>query len=427
MNDRPRVLVIAEAANPEWVSVPLIGWSLARALAAVADVHIVTQIRNREAMLRAGLVEHRDFTALDTESLAAPLWRVAETLRLGEGKGWTTVQAISALAYPYFEHLLWKAFANRLKDGEFDIVHRITPLTPTVSSPVARKCARIGVPFVLGPLNGGVRWPKEFTSERLRERELLSYVRNIYKLFPGHHRTLANASAILVGSRSTESDIPQRFREKCVYIPENAIDPDRFSLRARTAQTPMRACFIGRMVPYKGPDMLIEAAEPLLKAGGLKLDLIGDGPMLADLRQLAERRGVADDVRFHGWMNHADIQEIAAECSIFAFPSIREFGGGAVLEAMALGLAPIVVDYAGPSELVNESNGIKVPLGDRSEVVAGFASALELLVGNPSRVHALGTSAREHVERYFTWQRKAGQVAQVYEWVLGRAPKPKPF
>ena len=52
-----RALLIAEAANPEFTSVPLVGWSHARAIAETCDALLVTQVRNREAILRTGLRE----------------------------------------------------------------------------------------------------------------------------------------------------------------------------------------------------------------------------------------------------------------------------------------------------------------------------------------------------------------------------------
>jgi hypothetical protein len=58
-----RALLIAEACNPEWVSVPLEGWSHSRAIASIVDAHLVTQVRNRDAIQRAGLTEGNEFTA----------------------------------------------------------------------------------------------------------------------------------------------------------------------------------------------------------------------------------------------------------------------------------------------------------------------------------------------------------------------------
>lgn len=425
---RRRVLVIAEAANPEWVSVPLVGWSIATALRAHHDVHIVTQIRNREAFLRAGLIEGTDFTAIDSEAVARPIWKLAEVLRMGKGKGWTMVTALSSkLAYPYFERKLWQAFGPRIQAGEFDIVHRVTPLTPTANSLIAPRCRKAGVPFVMGPLNGGVPWPKGFDAERRREREWLSYVRGLYRLSPSRSRMIRAASAIIAGSRHTASEFATA-RDRLTLIPENGIDPARFSLRAAQPGTlPLRCAFLGRLVPYKGPDMLIEAAEPFLRDGTMLLDILGDGPLMPTLREMIDAKGLAHAVTLHGWIDHKDVQSLLSQSQILTFPSVREFGGGVVLEAMALGVVPMIADYAGPGELVTRDTGIKVPMGTRDDVIAGFRAALSRLIVAPETIPALADAALRRVEDDFTWDRKARQIGAVYEWVLGpKGPIPHP-
>jgi glycosyltransferase involved in cell wall biosynthesis len=426
MTSKPRVLVIAEAANPEWVSVPLVGWSLATALRDVADVHIVTQIRNRDAFVRAGLTEGADFTAIDSEAFARPMWALAEKLRMGEGKGWTTLQAINALTYPYFEHLVWRQFGADIRAGAFDIVHRVTPLSPTSNSLLSLRCAKAGVPFVMGPLNGGVPWPKEFDAERRREKEWLSYVRSAYKLLPGRRSTLKGAAAIIAGSAHTASELPVWAREKTVYIPENAIDPQRFNRVANPDSGKLRACFVGRLVPYKGADMLLEAAGPLINDGRMHLDIIGDGPMMETLR--AQAAPLGEGVTLHGWMAHEAVQDVLAQSHVLAFPSIREFGGGVVLEAMALGVVPLIVDYAGPGELVQQDTGVKVPCGSRAAIVAVFRDELEHMADDPTVLAPMAKAAHARVLEAFTWNKKAEQVAQVYDWCLGRRPdKPAPI
>jgi glycosyltransferase involved in cell wall biosynthesis len=425
-----RVLAINESANPELVSVPLVGWSTGKAVSEKVDLHVLIGERNRDPFLRAGLVEGKDFTAIKNEAVARPLWKFSNMIRMGKGKGWTTAQAISAISYAWFEKLVWSEFGAQIRAGEYDLVHRITPLTPTKSSSLAPKCAAAGVPFVMGPLNGGVPWPKGFDAERRREREWLSYVRGAYKLLPGRRATLKASSAILVGSRFTESEIPDQHRDRCIYIPENAIDPERFNLSSSpgTHNGPLRICFIGRMVPYKGPDMLIEAALPLLKKGHAVIEMVGDGPLMSYLRDFVEREGITEAVTFHGWLAHQEVQNVLAKSDLLGFPSIREFGGGVVLEAMALGVPPLVVDYAGPGELVQSRWGYKVPIGSRKEIVKGFASELDRISRSKSELARIGQAARARVAEKFTWERKASQIVDVYDWVLGKTPvRPDPF
>ncbi len=109
-----KALILAESCNPEWESVPLVGWSHYHALSQLVDTHLVTRTRNLPELLRAGLVEGRDFTVIDTEALFAPMAKFVEMIA-GPNKGWAMLQALSLPSYFAFEHIAWKRFAKRIE------------------------------------------------------------------------------------------------------------------------------------------------------------------------------------------------------------------------------------------------------------------------------------------------------------------------
>ena len=422
---RPRVLLLAESANPKLTSVALIGWSFSRALAKVADVHLASEIRNKPDLEAAGL-GGMEFTPINNRRWQGMAWHVAKVLRGGTTLGWSTYSALATLAYPAFEGLVWKAFGERLRRGEFDVVHRIVPNSPITPSRIAGRCAKAGVPFVLGPINGGVPWPKEFAHLQHAEREWLGSFRNAYKLMPGFKSTRRNAAALLIGARFAWEEMPACYRDKCIFLPENAIDAERFPRRDRPPFVePLRVAFVGRLVPLKGVDMLIEAAAPLALAGRLELDVIGDGPEMPKLRELATKLEIASRVQFPGWVAHEQLADRLHRSHVFGFPSVREFGGGVVLEAMAQGLVPVLLDYAGPAELVPPGTGFRIPMGPRADIIKGMDQCFQKLLAAPGEIPEIVRRAEQHVFDNFTWDAKARQMLEVYAWASGQR-KDKP-
>lgn len=418
---RLRVLLIAEAANPQRASVPLVGWSSSQAIARRCDAHLVTHVRNRDDILAAGLREGVDFTAIDSDRVAGPMYKLAMKMCGGFGKGWTIVTAMKSLAYLYFERLLWRRFGQAIQSGAYDVVHRLTPLSPTAASPIAKRCARANVPFVVGPLNGGLPWPAEYNDAQRREREWLTKLRGAHKLMPGYRATRQHASAIIVASKATWSQVPAAYQHKCVYIPENGIDPDGFAVTGERPSTPpLRIAYIGRLTPYKNPDVVIAAAAPLLRSGRAQLDIVGDGPMMNALRQQVQDAQLGESVRFHGLLPHAGVWCTLARSHVMAFPSIREFGGGVALEAMWAGATPIVVDYGGPGELVSHDAGYKLPMCGKPKLTELLTQTLTRIADRPDDLAARRSAGIERVRRWLTWNRKAEQIEQVYRWVLGQ-------
>ena len=106
-----------------------------------------------------------------------------------------------------------------------------------------------------------------------------------------------------------------------------------------------------------------------------------------------------------------------SQSHVLGFPSIREFGGAIVLEAMALRLVPIVIDYGGPGELVSIDSGVAIPIGNRQCIIRDFRAALTSLCDDWHRLDYMATNARNRVISQFTWHAKATSMLEVYQRV----------
>jgi glycosyltransferase involved in cell wall biosynthesis len=418
-----RVLLLAEACNPAWASVPLVGYNFARALARHPrlDVTLATQIRNSGNLDGDVLTATARVEYIDTEWVARGMYKLGRRLRGGEGLAWTIDTALSVPGYYAFEREVLRRFRSELTGPEgFHLVHRITPVNPVTPSPLVSKIAK---PMVIGPLNGGLPFPAEFSAMRRSEREWLAALRWAHRLLPHARRSYKELAGLLVGSTWTSSQVPRCFRGEQLFLPENGIDPDIFPIAE--GWTPPKGRFqfvsVGRLTPLKGFDMVIEAmaGSPKLRQAGLTI--VGDGPERAALEDAVRGHGLQDNVALPGWLAQTDVAAELERGQAFVFASVKDFGGGAVLEAMAAGLPSIVLDYGGPADLVGESSGLRVPMAPRDELVAGIRASMERLLDDHELCRRLGRAAAETVRAHYTWDAKADRIVSFYDEMLDQA------
>lgn len=186
--------------------------------------------------------------------------------------------------------------------------------------------------------------------------------------------------------------------------------PDVPSVRARLglADRPVVVC-VSRVVPRKGQDVLVRAL-PLVQQAvpDTALLIVGGGPHLPAVRELAAAHGVADDVVTTGSVPWEELPAHYAAGDVFAMPCRSRFGGLEVeglgivfLEASATGL-PVVAGRSGgsPDAVLDGETGLLV---DGTSVPEVAACLVELLQ-DPSRAQAMGAAGRAWVEREWRWE-----------------------
>lgn len=203
------------------------------------------------------------------------------------------------------------------------------------------------------------------------------------------------------------------------------VDTDRFApdevsraemrARYRLGRRPTAVC-VSRLVPRKGQDMLIRAWPSIRRrVDGAALVIVGGGPHLSELRRLAQRCGVAEDVTFTGGVPAAELPAHYRLGDVFAMPC-RTRGAGldveglgiVFLEASASGVPVVAGDSGGAPETVLD-NRTGLVVNGRS--VRQVGDAVAGLLGDPQRAAAMGAAGRDWASTHWRWDTLAARMA----------------
>lgn len=419
---RLRILLLAPESNPEGVCIPFVTYCHAAALAQLHDVAMVVGSPSESPVRRAGA----PFRSIEVVRMPLLERIYAWSLRRIFKYNFDT-QVLTAFGYPFsvaFEWRAWQQLRPRILAGEFDVVLRLVPMTPSLPSPFAFFLRKGPIPFVLGPLNGGLPWPTGF-SQLENQKEWISNLRNVYRYLPFARSTYRHAAAIITASSQTYSEFAG-YGDKVFFVPEPGISDALCSSNSRRPEpgTKLELIFVGGLVPRKACDLALRAAAPVLRADMARFTVVGDGPERSRLEQLVRSLGIENEVSFRGWLSHADVLSHMRSADVFVFPSVRDNGAGVVFEALASGAVPVVADFGGPGDIVHSEVGFKVPLTNEDEMVSQMEKILAGLVQDRDLLYRLRQQGISYARNQLTWDAKAQSTTRVLNWVLRRDAKP---
>jgi glycosyltransferase involved in cell wall biosynthesis len=240
-----------------------------------------------------------------------------------------------------------------------------------------------------------------------QHRSLLPITRRIWRRA---YRVVANSADLRQLALISAPDV------SIEVILNGASEPAARSNPTET-RTGLRILAVSRLIARKGLDTLIRT---LGRSGNedLSLDIAGEGPDGAALQRLAHACGVAERVRFHGFVDRAGLASLYANADVFVLASLAESCSMALLEAMAAGLPLVATRVGGTIELVqNGTNGLLFKAQDVEEL----STALRTLACNPALRWRFAAANRGLTREQFSWRAVARRYEAIFQHATGQS------
>ena len=221
-------------------------------------------------------------------------------------------------------------------------------------------------------------------------------------------RLLERAACVIIPCESMRPWVRSIAREaRAVCLPNPVVATQITPYERR----PTLILFLGRLEASKGIFDLLEAVAALRGAlPDVRLVCAGDGQRIAVARH-AERLGIADAVKFTGWVGPSGKRALLETAAAFALPSYDEALPNGLCEAMAAGVPAVVSPVGGVAEVVSDGiSGLLVAPGDK----ATLERSLRRLLPDRALGARLGAAARETARVRFAPERSIGRLEEIY-------------
>ncbi len=204
-------------------------------------------------------------------------------------------------------------------------------------------------------------------------------------------------------------------KEQLVTI-QNAMPffPDQ-PLAGLAGEKPVRLIMVARICEQKDHQLLLQALSKLKVTKDYVVDLVGDGPLLEESKQLVQEMGLEDRVNFLG--SRTDVPELLIKSHVFLLISKWEGFPRSIIEAMRAGLPVVASDVGGTKEaVIDTKTGFLIPRGD----LEGLIKGLEKIINQPKLRAEMGLAGHQRFLDHFTFEGLVEKTTKVYQEILNK-------
>lgn len=397
------LIVSAYACEPLKGSEPAVGWNWVKELGRHNKVHVITRANNQtviEQHLPKELVGNVIFHYYDTPAFIKKLKYKDKGL--------------------YFYNFCWQIgivnVAKRIiKEEKIDFIIHLTfgsMWMPTFLPLLSPK-------FIWGPMGGGECVPFTFLGVmpfKQRVIQLFRYLLNYSTIInPLILLPACKSKLILARTPNTKSIMPFFAKKKTRVLLETAMENDVFIRQKKNYNADVIKMVISaRFISIKNIPLVIKSLKYIQSPKPWKLTLLGSGPDKKLIESTIKSEGVEEKITIIPYMPREEALDMIEDSDIFIFPSLKEGGTWALMEAMAIGLPVVCLDWAGMAVETTPETAIQIPITNPKQMEKDFGKAISVLINDCQKREQLGQAARKRIKDVFNWEAKGKYMENLF-------------